>query len=125
MSDAPAVALARAHLEAWTTHDLDSVRGNLAEDVQFYSPAANLVGINNYMDAPRGLTQFARQVVPGSLRIIATAGDERNALIMYELRTDGGPFGSKVFACAQTWLLDEVGKIKVERIISYMTPRAA
>ncbi len=79
MSDAPAVALARAHLEAWTTHDLDIVRGNLAEDVQFYSPAANLVGINNYMDAPRGLTQFARQVVPGSLRIIATAGDERNA----------------------------------------------
>jgi hypothetical protein len=122
-SDSRAVALARAHLEAWTNHDLDTARGNLAEDVQFYSPAANLVGIEEYMDAPRGLTQFARQVVPGSLRIFAATGDERNALIMYEVSTEGGSIGSKVFPSAQTWLLDENGKIKVERIVSYMAPR--
>ena len=78
ISDSPAVALAQAHLEAWTNHDLDTARGNLAEDVQFYSPAANLVGIGEYMDAPRGLTQFARQVVPGSLRVIAAMGDDRS-----------------------------------------------
>ena len=71
MSDSRAVAIARAHLEAWTNHDLDTVRGNLADDVQFFSPAANLAGIDEYMDAPRGLTQFAKQVVPGSLRVIA------------------------------------------------------
>ena|SRR5579875_3272791 len=124
MSDSPAVAIARAHLEAWTTQDLDTARGNLAEDVQFYSPAANLVGITEYMDAPRGLAQFARQVVPGSLRVIAAMGDERNALIMYEVSTAGGPLGSKVFPSAQTWLLGEHGKIKVERIISYVASRA-
>jgi hypothetical protein len=118
-NDSRAEALARAHLEAWTNHDLDTVRGNLAEDVQFFSPAANLVGIDAYMDAPRGLTQFARQVVPGSLRIFAAMGDERNALIMYEVSTE-----SKVFPSAQTWLLDDDGKIKVERIVSYMAPRA-
>ena len=118
-SSSPAVALARAHLEAWTNHDLDSVRSNLADDVQFYSPAANLKGAGEYLDAPRGLAQFAKQVVPGSLRIFAAAGDERNALIMYEVRTAGGPIGSKVFPSAQTWLLDEAGKIKVERVISY------
>lgn len=118
-----AVALARAHLEAWTNHDFDTVRGNLAKDVQFFSPAANLVGIDEYMDAPRGLTQFARQVVPGSLRIFAARGDERNALIMYEVSTEGGPIGSKIFPSAQTWLLDENGKIKVERIVSYFAPR--
>ena len=67
--------------------------------MQFFSPAANLNGIDEYMDAPRGLTQFARQVVPGGLRIIAARGDERNAL------------------------LDENGKIKVERIVSYFAPR--
>jgi hypothetical protein len=117
-NDSRAEALARAHLEAWTNHDLDTVRGNLAEDVQFFSPAANLVGIDAYMDAPRGLTQFARQVVPGSLRIFAAMGDERNALIMYEVSTE-----SKVFPSAQTWLLDDDGKIKVERIVSYMAPR--
>lgn len=123
MSDSPAVAIARAHLEAWTNHDLDTARANLAEDVQFYSPPANFVGIDEYMDAPRGLAQFARQVVPGSLRIIAATGDERNALIMYEVSTEGGPLGSKSFPSAQTWLLDEHGKIKVERIISYVASR--
>ena len=75
MSDSRAVAIARAHLEAWTNHDLDTVHDNLAEDVQFFSPAANLVGIDEYMNAPRGLTQFARQVVPGSLRVIAAMGE--------------------------------------------------
>ena len=123
MSDSRAVAVARAHLEAWTNHDLDTVRGNLAEDVQFFSPGANLAGIDEYMNAPRGLTQFAKQVVPGSLRVIATIGDDRNALIMYEVTTEGGPIGSKLFPSAQTWLLDESGKIKVERIVSYMVPR--
>jgi len=122
-SNSRAVALARAHLEAWTNQDFDTVRGNLAKDVQFFSPAANLVGIDEYMDAPRGLTQFARQVVPGSLRIFAVMGDEQNALIMYEVSTEGGPIGSKIFPSAQTWLLDENGKIKVERIVSYSAPR--
>ena len=122
-TESRAVALARAHLEAWTNHDFDTARGNLAKDVQFFSPAANLVGIDEYMDAPRGLTQFAKQVVPGSLRTIAAIGDERNALIMYEVSTEGGPIGSKVFPSAQTWLLDDNGKIKVERIISYAVPR--
>jgi hypothetical protein len=123
MSDSRAVAIARAHLEAWTNHDLEAVRGNLADDVQFFSPAANLAGIDEYMDAPRGLTQFAQQVVPGSLRVIAAMGDDRNALIMYEVSTEGGPIGSKLFPSAQTWLLDESGKIKVERLVSYMVPR--
>lgn len=122
-TESRAVALARAHLEAWTNHDLATVRGNLADGVQFYSPAANLMGIDEYMDAPRGLTQFAKQVVPGSLRIIAAMGDERNALIMYEVSTEGGPIGSRVFPSAQTWLLDDNGKIKVERIVSYAAPR--
>ena len=122
-NESPAVARARAHLEAWTNHDLDKARANLAEDVQFVSPAATLRGIEEYMDAPRGLAQFARQVIPGSLRIFAAKGDDRNALIMYEISTQGGPVGSKVVPSAQTWLLDENGKIKVERIISYAITR--
>ena len=82
-----------------------------------------MVGPDEYMDAPRGLRQFAMQVVPGSLRFIATIGDDRNALIMYEVATEGGPIGPKLFPSAQTFLLDDSGKIKVERIISYAVPR--
>ncbi|HSS62740.1 MAG TPA: nuclear transport factor 2 family protein [Candidatus Limnocylindrales bacterium] len=121
--DSPAVALARRHLEAWTNHKLDAARDNLAPDVQFFSPAGNLVGIDEYMDAPRGLVQFAKQVMPGSLRVMAAIGDERNALIMYQVDTEGGPFGAKIFPSAQTWVLNESGKIQVERIISYAAPR--
>ena len=121
-SDSAAVQLARGHLEAWTNHDLETARGNLAEGVLFFSPAANLVGIDEYMNAPRGLAQFAALVVPGSLRIIATTGDDLNALIMYEVRTVGGPAGPRLFPSAQTWVLDESRKIKVERIVSIVIP---
>jgi hypothetical protein len=124
MTDSRAVALARAHLEAWTNHDLDAARRNLAAGVEFYSPASHLVGIDEYMDDSRGLAQFARQVVPGSLRILAAMGDDRNALIMYQVETEGGPIGSKTFPSAQTWVLDDDGKIQLERIISYVAPRA-
>jgi hypothetical protein len=124
-SESAAVVLARGHLEAWTNHDMDTARGNLAEDVQFFSPAANLVGVEEYMEGARGLVQFAKQVVPGSLRIIATTGDERNALIMYEVRTEGGPFGARLFPSAQTWVLDDNGKIKLERIVSIVIPLRA
>lgn len=121
MTDSPAVALARAHLEAWTRQDFDTVRNNLAEDVQFYSPGATLVGIAEYMDAPRGLTQFARRVVPGSLCVLAATGDDRNALVMYEVTAEVGALGPMLFPSAQTWLLNDNGKIQVERIISYTT----
>lgn len=40
-----------------------------------------------------GLEQFAQIVVPGSARMIATVGDERNALLMVTVQTAGGPFG--------------------------------
>ena len=123
MKDSKAVVLARAHLEAWTNHDLDTARRNLAANVEFFSPASHLVGIEEYMDAPRGLVQFARQVVPGSLRVIASMGDERNALLMYQVDTEGGQIGSKTFPSAQTWVLDDDGKIQLERIISYVTSR--
>jgi hypothetical protein len=121
-SDSPAVKLARSHLEAWTNQDMETARGNLAEDVQFFSPAANLAGVDEYMEGARGLVQFAKQVVPGSLRVIAATGDERNALIMYEVRTEGGPFGARLFPSAQTWVLDDKGKIKTERIVSIVIP---
>ena len=123
MMESRAVAFAQAHLEAWTNHDLDKARGNLASDVQFFSPAGHLVGVDEYMDGPRGLTQFAMQVVPGSLKVIAAMGDERNALIMYQVDTEGGRFGAKRFPSAQTWVLDEHGKIQVERIVSYSVAR--
>src|SRR5258707_242429 len=65
----PAVAIARAHVEAWSNHDFAAARNGLAPDVrvtatttQPFPPATDLTGVDNYMV---GLTQFAQAVVPG------------------------------------------------------------
>src|SRR5207237_6693166 len=102
LMESRAVAFVRAHLEAWSNHDLETARGNLAADVKFYSPAANLVGIDEYMYRPRRLTQFAAQVVPGSLRVLAAVGDDRDALVMYDVDPEGGAIGLRTCRPAQT-----------------------
>ena len=121
-SESPAVAVARAHVEAWSNHDFDAARSSLAADVKVTAtttmpimPATDLSGADDYMV---GLTQFAQAVVPGSLRVIASSGDERNALLMLTVEADL-PVGRMTLPGARLYLLDEAGKIKVEQVIFY------
>ena len=122
--ESPAVTIARAHVEAWSNHDFDTARSALAPDVRVTAtttqpmpPATDLTGADDYMV---GLTQFAQAVVPGSLRIIASTGDERNALLLLSLTMAGGPFGAGTTApCARLYLTDDQGKIKTEHVIFY------
>ena len=120
--ESPAVAIARAHAEAWSNHDFDAARSSLAADVKVTAtstlpimPATDLSGADDYMV---GLTQFAQAVVPGSLRVIASAGDERNALLMLTVEADL-PVGRMTLPAARLYLLDEAGKIKAEQVIFY------
>ena len=120
--ESPAVAIARAHAEAWSNHDFDAARSSLAADVKVTAtttlpimPATDLSGADDYMV---GLTQFAQAVVPGSLRVIASAGDERNALLMLTVEADL-PVGRMTLPGARLYLLDGAGKIKVEQVIFY------
>lgn len=117
-----AVAIARAHVEAWSNHDFDAARNGLAPDVrvtatttQPFPPATDLTGVDNYM---AGLTQFAQAVVPGSLRVIASVGDERNALLMLTVEADFGA-GKATLPGARLYLLDKNNKIKTEQVIFY------
>jgi hypothetical protein len=75
--ESPAVAVARAHVEAWSNHDFDAARDGLAADVKVdvtstdgVMPETRSTGIDDYM---KGLTEFAQGVVPGSQRVIALA----------------------------------------------------
>ena len=120
--ESPAVAIARAHVEAWSNHDFDAARSSLAADVKVTAtttlpimPATDLSGADDYMV---GLTQFAQAVVPGSLRVIASVGDERNALLMLTVEADL-PVGRMTLPGARLYLLDEAGKIKAEQVIFY------
>jgi hypothetical protein len=92
--ESPAVAVARAHVDAWSNHDYDTARSGLAPDVHVtaittmpFPPPTDLTGADDYMS---GLIQFAQAVVAGSARIIASTGDDRNALIMLTVEADFG-----------------------------------
>ena len=120
--ESPAIAVARAHVEAWSNHDFDAARAALATDVRVTAittqpmpPATDLTGVDDYMT---GLTQFAQVVVPGSLRIVASTGDERNALLMLTVEADFGA-GKATLPGARLYLLDDDNKIKTEHVIFY------
>jgi hypothetical protein len=120
--ESPAVAVAVAHVEAWSNHDFDTARNGLAPGVRVTAtttqpmpPATGLTGADDYMV---GLTQFAQAVVPGSLHILASTGDEHNALLMLTVEADFGA-GKATLPGARLYLLDENNKIKTEHVIFY------
>ena len=124
-TDSPAVAVARAHVEAWSNHDFEEARHLLADDVEVTAtstnpalPQTHLTGAGRYME---GLIAYAQPIVPGSVRILASTGDQRNALLTMTMTMAGGPFGSGATApCARLYALDENNKIKTEQVIFYV-----
>ena len=124
-TEAPAVAVARAHVEAWSNHDFDTARHLLADDVEVTAistnpalPQTHLTGAGSYME---GLIAYAQPIVPGSVRILASTGDQHNALLTMTMTMAGGPFGPGATApCARLYALDENNKIKTEQVIFYV-----
>jgi hypothetical protein len=125
MSDSPALAIARAHVEAWRSKDYDKARSMLAPDVRVTATstfaamnATDLTGADAYME---GLVAFADPIVPGSVREIGAVADEHNALLLLDLELAGGPFGSGVHApCARLYQADDEGKIRIEQVVFYV-----
>jgi hypothetical protein len=120
--ESPAVAVARAHIEAWSNHDYDTARSELASDVHItaittmpFPPPTDLTGADEYMT---GLIQFAQAVVSGSARVIASTGDDRNALIMLTVQADFGA-GQVTLPGSRLYLLDDDSKIKSEHVVFY------
>ncbi|HVH16600.1 MAG TPA: nuclear transport factor 2 family protein [Candidatus Angelobacter sp.] len=120
-----AVNVARAHIEAWSSHDYEKARKSLADDVhvtvtttQPIMPATDTVGIDKYMD---GLVKFASAVEPGSVRIIGSTGDDHNALLLVTMKTALGPGGTNVMLSgARLYLIDDQGKISAEQVIFFV-----
>jgi limonene-1,2-epoxide hydrolase len=117
-----AIAVARAHVQAWSNHDFDAARSALAPDVRVTAvttqpvpPATDLTGAEDYMT---GLIQFAQGIVPGSLHILAATGDDRNALLMLTVQADFGA-AKLTLPGARLYLLDDDNKIKTEHVIFY------
>jgi hypothetical protein len=125
--ESPAVAVARAHVEAWSNHDFDTARSMLADDVKVTAtstdpalPRADPTGAGPYME---GLIAYAQPIVPGSVTILASTRNGRNALLTLGVKMAGGPFGAGVTApCSRLYLLDENNKIKTEHVTFYVAP---
>jgi SnoaL-like protein len=123
--ESSAVAIARAHVQAWAKKDYDTTRSMLASDVHVIAmttnpalPQTHLTGADAYM---AGLVAFADPIVPDSVNELASAGDERNALLLLDLQVAGGPFGAGAQApCARLYLVED-GKIKTEQVIFYVS----
>jgi hypothetical protein len=120
----PALTVARAHVQAWSAQDWEKAASLLAPDVHVSAtttnpqlPATDLTGSDDYM---KGLVAYAEPIVPGSVRELASAGDEHNALLTLDLHMAGGPFGAGTPApCARLYLVED-GKIKTEQVIFYV-----
>lgn len=125
--ESAAVALARAHVEAWSHHNWGTARQMLAPDVHVTvtttQPIMNptdTTGIDDYMD---GLIKFAEPIEPGSAHVIASVGDERNSLILLTVRAAFGPDGEKVaLPAARLALFDENQKLQQEQVIFFVVP---
>src|SRR5262249_37450726 len=119
--DSPAVAVARAHVEAFTNHDWETARNLLAEDVHFtlLNTEPNLPnhregnGIEQFMAL---LTQ--RPPVHGSARFISSVGDERHALLLVSIKADWNGVPLTIFS-GRHYLLDDNGKIRNEQVIGF------
>jgi hypothetical protein len=125
--DSSAVSLARAHVKAWNNHDFNTARSGLASDVHVTAvttmpgaPLTDLNGVDAYM---QGLIYFAQTLKPGSVRELASIGDDRNALLTLAGDTTGEPFGDMTWTGARLYQFDDDGKIKSEHIVFCVVPK--
>jgi SnoaL-like domain len=120
-----AVAVARAHVDAWGNHDYESARAALAPDVHVVvtsidpdAPDVDTTGIEEYMD---GLVQFGQAVVPGASHVNSATGDEARALLQVTSRVKFGPNAPEMtLHGARLYRLDENQKIADEQVIFFV-----
>ena len=121
-----AVEIALAHCEAWSKQDWATARNALTDDVHVtvtttkpIMPAVDTIGVDAYME---GHEMFAGGVSPGSLELIASQGDDHNALLMVNVEAVFGPGAPPVtLPGARLYLINDNGKIASEQVV-FMIP---
>jgi ketosteroid isomerase-like protein len=127
MKDSPAVAIALAHIDAWSRHDWDKTRELLAPDVhalvastqpQFGGSGSEFSGIDNYMARK---TKAAQLIEPGSVEVLSTVGDQTSAVVTVTFRIRLGPGATMVtMARACVYSIDDNQKVKEERDVFFV-----
>jgi hypothetical protein len=81
-STSPALDVALAYYEAWTSHDLEKAMSYVAEDIVCDAPAGRLQGAAAYRDFMGPFVQILT-----SSELVAAFGDNEKAVVMYETET--------------------------------------
>ena len=81
-STSPALAVALAYHQAWTSQDLEEAMSYIADDIVCDAPAGRLEGAAAYREF---MGPFV-QMLTGS-KLIAAFGDRQTALVMYDTET--------------------------------------
>ena len=121
-----AVAVARAHVDAWGVHDYDVARGALAPEVHVVvtsvdpgTPLLDTTGVEEYM---AGLIQFGHAVLPGTTRVVSASGDDARALLQVSSRVKFAPDAPEMaLDGARLYRLDESQKIIEERVVFFVS----
>jgi ketosteroid isomerase-like protein len=103
----PALRVALAYYQAWTSKDLDAAMRHFADDVVCDAPAGRIQGVQAYRQF---LGPFAEMLLDSEL--LAAFGDEATAVLVYDTRTP--PVASGPGA---EWLTVRDGKIVYNRFI--------
>ena len=78
----PALQVALAYYQAWTSKDVDAAIAQLADDVVCDAPAGRLQGVEAYREF---LGPFAQMLLGDEL--LAAFGDQTRAVLVYDTRT--------------------------------------
>jgi hypothetical protein len=127
MKDSAAVAIALAHIDAWSRHDWDKTRELLAPDIhawvastqpQFGGSGSEFTGVDNYMARK---TKAAQLVEPGSVQVLSTIGDQTGAVVTVTFRIRLGPGATMVtMARACLYSINDDKKIQEERDVFFV-----
>jgi ketosteroid isomerase-like protein len=80
--ESPALDVALAYYEAWTSKDLDGAMSYIADDIVCDAPAGRMEGAAAYREFMAPFVQIFK-----SAQMIAAFGDEETALVMYDTET--------------------------------------
>ena len=81
-SPSPALQVALAYYQAWTSKDVEAAMRHLADDVVCDAPAGRIEGVQAYREF---LGPFAQMLLGSEL--LAAFGDQTTAVLVYDTRT--------------------------------------
>src|SRR5260370_9424029 len=116
-----AAAVAVKHIEAVTNHDYETARNVLADDVHFILINA-IPGFPSPFEG-NGIEEFMKAIssdnslIPGSLKVLESIGDDHQALIVVTVNTTSASAGKTTLLAARHYIINNSEKITNEQVI--------